>query len=506
MIAAACLCRINVLLLLFLAISAQAAREDVFQLLADGALEEAKDKISRQKVAIIGAGAGGASAAYFLQRYSNYSYDITVFEKNDYIGGRSTTVNVHDNLDWPVEVGASIFVKANANLMAAAQRFGLTLQSIKGSTGTGNEGSQIESSFGIWDGKDFVFSVKSESSWKSTAKILFQYGLAPIKANRLAKRAVDKFLQMYSMDNFPFNDLTKTSTDLGLVEITSEYARKYLLKNKIAELYVDQILQSLTRVNYAQSISTIHGLEALVCLAAEKAVSVEGGNWKIFENMLTSSLADVRIKSTVTEILPQEGKWTVEFMNEAGIKSAGEFDQVIIAAPFGQSNIKAPDLNISNVPYMTLHVTLLATKKRLSTSYFGITTHDTVPTMILTTIPGKDSSHLPPLFNSINIVRFIADTSEYVYKIFSPTALQPKFLDLIFDGADISWSHEKIWNPYPRLNPIEQFTKWKVHEDGIWYLNGMEQFISTMETSSLAGANVAGLIVGSGNKTVVAVP
>lgn len=75
-----------------------------------------------------GAGAGGASAAYYLQKFAannGYDVDITVYEKSSYIGGRSTTVNVYGNPDEPAELGASIFVAVNECLTNATKEFGL---------------------------------------------------------------------------------------------------------------------------------------------------------------------------------------------------------------------------------------------------------------------------------------------------------------------------------------------------------------------------------------------
>ena len=41
---------------------------------------------NKKKVAIIGAGPAGASAAYYLQKEG---YEVTVFEKENFIGGRT---------------------------------------------------------------------------------------------------------------------------------------------------------------------------------------------------------------------------------------------------------------------------------------------------------------------------------------------------------------------------------------------------------------------------------
>ena len=44
----------------------------------------------KQKVAIIGSGIAGLSSAYFLQD----KFDVTLFEKNDYLGGHANTREV----------------------------------------------------------------------------------------------------------------------------------------------------------------------------------------------------------------------------------------------------------------------------------------------------------------------------------------------------------------------------------------------------------------------------
>lgn len=59
-----------------------------------------------KKVAIVGTGMAGMSAAYFLRD----QFDITVFEKNDYIGGHTNTVYVEeDNQKKPIDSGFIVF-------------------------------------------------------------------------------------------------------------------------------------------------------------------------------------------------------------------------------------------------------------------------------------------------------------------------------------------------------------------------------------------------------------
>lgn len=58
------------------------------------------------KIAIIGSGISGLGAAYLV----NAQHDITLYEKNDYIGGHSRTVNIKiDGKTIPVDTGFIVF-------------------------------------------------------------------------------------------------------------------------------------------------------------------------------------------------------------------------------------------------------------------------------------------------------------------------------------------------------------------------------------------------------------
>ena len=54
----------------------------------------------------VGTGIAGMSAAYFLKD----DYEVTVFEKNDYVGGHTNTIEVHDGEKiCPVDTGFMVF-------------------------------------------------------------------------------------------------------------------------------------------------------------------------------------------------------------------------------------------------------------------------------------------------------------------------------------------------------------------------------------------------------------
>lgn len=64
------------------------------------------DGTKMKKLAIVGTGMAGMSAAYFLKD----TYDIRVFEKNDYVGGHTNTVYVEeDGKKLPIDTGFMVF-------------------------------------------------------------------------------------------------------------------------------------------------------------------------------------------------------------------------------------------------------------------------------------------------------------------------------------------------------------------------------------------------------------
>jgi len=63
-------------------------------------------KQKRYKIAIIGSGIAGCTAAYYL----NKKHDITIYEKNNYIGGHVNTIDVEEESKIiPIDTGFIVF-------------------------------------------------------------------------------------------------------------------------------------------------------------------------------------------------------------------------------------------------------------------------------------------------------------------------------------------------------------------------------------------------------------
>ncbi|KAL3453432.1 hypothetical protein BJX65DRAFT_263882 [Aspergillus insuetus] len=485
-----------------------------------------------KRVAIIGAGAAGASTAYSLRKYAEkqgVQLNITVFERADYVGGRSTTVNVFDDPAYPIELGASIFVEVNYNLVNASRDLGL---------GVRNAGyerpHETPEVLGVWDGKEFVFVMEESSSWWNIAKLIWRYGLAPIRTQNLMKSTVNKFLQLYNEPMFPFQSLTAAAASVGLLDATSTPGSTFLTKNSVGEDFAREIIQASTRVNYGQNIPLIHGLETMVCMATDGAVAIEGGNWRIFDGMLKSAGVDLRLNHTVSTITRNADKNTVTLdFSDQRLKRihTADFDEVVIAAPYQYSGLTInPPLEHTpdTIPFQTLHVTLFSSPHRLSWKYFNLNgPSEHTPETILTTLPrGTDLGDTeegvgPAGFWSISTLRTVTTENketQYVYKIFSPLRPTATFIrDILgieqpdstsansnsdysvigdIPKEDVSWFYEKLWHPYPFMYPRVTFED-PILAPSVWYTGGIESFVSTMETSALMGKNVAALIARS---------
>lgn len=509
-------------------------------------LHSASDEIvsspTPHRIAIIGAGAAGASASYHLRKFSKDAQiplNISVFDRNPYVGGRSTTVDAYSDSSQPVELGASIYVSVNKILVDAVNEFNLS--------STNPEFAIVDADtkapgLGFWNGKEFVYTVQGDGYW-DLVKLAWHYGwYSPFRTQQLMKEMVGRFLKLYDEPFFPWGSLSEAVYEIGLSDMTSISGEQYLKEKGVSDKFAGEFVQGATRVNYAQNLANIHAVEAMVCMATDGAMSVGGGNWQIFANMIGTSANQLLLSTEVRSIERQQGgTFNVEAKMQCcdteadhpnELSTSGVFDTIILATPYQFSSIDfSPPLQFvpETVPYVNLHVTLFTSPHRLSPSAFNLPPDQPVPLTVLTTLPesenpapGNTSQAGSPGFFSISTLRHVINPSrpdrpEHLYKIFSPMAVNATFLARILSlpktssateslpvyesgfmrdlpKEDVTWIHRKLWQSYPYEFPRTKFEKLRLN-DGVWYTAGMEGFISTMETSALSGMNVARLIV-----------
>lgn len=259
-------------------------------------------------------------------------------------------------------------------------------------------------------------------------------------------------------------------------------------------------------------------------LATDGAMSIEGGNWQMFAHMIEASGATIHLKTQVNRLKQLDnGRYELSYKTNSDEHSetvlSDEYDEVVLAAPKQFSDIEfatEPRHVPDEIPYVKLHVTLFTSKHTLAPQAFNLPPGQLVPQTVLTTLPSgerhTDSSDGvgSPGFFSISTLRPTMDTRdgkdqlEYLYKIFSHEPVNSTFFANILglapcepeqeiNAEDVSWVYRKVWDSYPYEYPRVTFEELKLDER-LWYTSGIESFISTMETSSLMGMNVAKLI------------
>lgn len=245
--------------------------------------------LPRPRVAIIGGGAGGTSAAYFLRHLADHgdsssslACDVDLFEANAHLGGRSTTIlpfqretegiyedsegkklnsPAHKSLRYPpIELGASIFVSANKNLWKAVQVFNLTLQEGHG----GGASSEEDRGMSIWNGESFVYR-ESSYSWWNLSKMIWRYGFSsPMNTRDTVKATVAKFVKLYGAEfqkRGPYRTIAAFAKGLELHPLAYKTAKEHLKDHGVGDLFIEELVGAATRVNYGQNPSSMQACE-----------------------------------------------------------------------------------------------------------------------------------------------------------------------------------------------------------------------------------------------------
>lgn len=204
------------------------------------------------KVAIVGAGAGGTSSAYFLQQQAKAagrSVDISIFERRDYVGGRSTTFYPFDDERYqPVEAGASVFIAANLNLQKAVKLFKLSAGPFGGDGGSGEA---------IWNGREVVFQDTAGSAGHGTSLVERYGAISLTKVGDLTDAAVQGFLRVYNQSVVAAGPYTTVGSFVNAVsadfrQIAASTATDYFQANGANSLTINELVETATRVNYGQ--------------------------------------------------------------------------------------------------------------------------------------------------------------------------------------------------------------------------------------------------------------
>ncbi|CAM9897021.1 unnamed protein product, partial [Chrysoparadoxa australica] len=204
--------------------------------------------------AVIGAGIGGATAAYYARQ--EIGCHITVFEGSERVGGRASAITLEGGQHDIAEVGASIIYTGNQHLYNLTEKMGLQRLDPPG----GDEGTAL------WDGERVRFML--EGGLLGTAKVLLRYGWSMVSLTRMVKAALVKFNGIYDLqrEGMAFTTPEELWGAVGLQELTTMNITEHLsTRLGPGARVVNEIVYGVNRINYNQGLE-MNALAGVVSL------------------------------------------------------------------------------------------------------------------------------------------------------------------------------------------------------------------------------------------------
>jgi prenylcysteine oxidase / farnesylcysteine lyase len=414
------------------------------------------------KLAVIGAGVGGCSAAYFAQKYLPNT-KVTVFESQQGVGGRILSQKAYGaNL----ELGAAFFNGSNRIILELKNDLELSAQQV-----------EQYGDFMIWDGANIVFR-SNQNGLINNFKIFSKYKSSVLNTIRLLNKAKRKFSNFYLQQEKNPTEIDSLFESAGLKEFTQKTFDILLGEAGINQKFIDETAAPITRTIYSQNadLGGFAGLGALIGVYGYPIYHFDEGNGTLPANLIEKSNAQVNQSQKVTNI---EKTSNDQYMVSVG-KSTEAFDGVIIAAPLELAGIKFEGINFSMwepQKYQPVYTKIM--RGVLDPTFFGLDDDSKMPAIVLTT---KDAD--PIRHCSINKIE--NDESLVTFTSTEPIS------DDLFHGVFKSQSApvlEHQWKAaYPMFKPLTKLPPTKL-DRRVFYVNAIEPAISSMETSALSALN-----------------
>ncbi|XP_072515244.1 prenylcysteine oxidase 1-like isoform X2 [Salminus brasiliensis] len=442
-----------------------------------------------KKIAVIGAGIGGSSAAYFLRQEFGPSVKIDVYEAGT-VGGRTATENVkgHD-----YEIGAAVIHPLNLHLKHFVETLGLSPR------------AEVKTKMAIFNGKELTFE---ESDWfiVNFIRMLWRYGFNSFRKPGWVEGILGKFMSIYQYQKlgYSFSSVEQLLHAVDADKLLNQTLEEAMLADGFSQVFINDIVTPNTRINFGLNAG-LNAFVGVVSLAdgTSGLWTVEGGNKRMSAGLLELSKAEL-IQARVISLKTSPSKsaaanlYEVNYVGDSG-SSHSLYDIVIIATPLhkGLSDISfsgfSPPIP-SHFPGNFQQIVNTLVLGKLNMSYLG--TDQKASDFLMSDILTTDNKALP--FNSLASVGPVKVPQGYalppaseskVWKMFSARPLSEEALGAIFESREGVWV--KPWLAYPSYTPPLRRTPPFVLHDRLFYVNAIEWAASCMEMSAVSARNVA---------------
>ena len=297
------------------------------------------------KIAILGAGATGLTAAYYLTKRN---HDVTIYERDDFVGGHASTFNIEG---FPLEKGYHHWFTSDIDIIKLCKEIGLekTIDWFPSSVGT------------LSGGKIYNFS--------SPLDLLKYTPLSPFNRIRLGLSSLKiRFIKNWAeVENITAVDwLQKNAGEKAFKAFWEP-----MLKGKFGETHYQEV-----------GMAWVWG-KMNTRFASRKGVSKEmlgypSGSFKeVFETLLNKTIsqgANIVMSTPVNKIKVTSNK--LEGIEVGKTNHFKKFDAVISTTPSHIFNMITEGLSddyrkkLSTVPYMSAVLLILVLDRPLSNIYW----------------------------------------------------------------------------------------------------------------------------------------
>lgn len=262
------------------------------------------------KIAIIGSGISGLTAAYYLHP----DHDITLFEANDYIGGHTATVNVTlEGKEYAVDTGFIVYNdRTYPNFIRLMDELGVKRRPTEMSFSVRNDGNGLE-----YNGHSLLtlFAQKRNLFRPSFYRFIGEI----MRFNQLAKEAAKSHSRYSTLGEF-----------LQKHRFSADFCENYILPMGAAIWSSTMADMRQFPLDFFLRFFLNHGL--LDVLNRPQWYVIDGGSSNYIP-ALTEKFADkIRLNSEVTRVI--RGQLGVEVVSK-GVKE--RFDDVIFACHSNQA-------------------------------------------------------------------------------------------------------------------------------------------------------------------------
>lgn len=474
------------------------------------------------RVAIVGAGVAGASAAFHLHELSRSApISITIYDSAYMVGGEVVSVSAPEAPRKVVEAGAPHFFVDDDCLTRGMESTGLRFPYAIPLA--------LPRSVGLWNGQDIAAGPSCDlSAWRDLAPLIARYGISAWRFRRAIASTSESWKRLGA--SRPFDNIGDGLKKAGLGEdIAFGSAETYFRKLGVSPKFLSEFVEPCTRARFSRDLANVSAFSAIMAARNAKENCISEGNARLIERMINLAGADVRLNSTVVEIRNGDTRrYQLSVVSTPLLDPPNtvrtEYDIVILAFPlqYGNINLNVSDL-LGHLKESILasrlaaksHVTHFSTSATISPTFFHPSLNASIPDDLLTT--ARSSNILSTNRSEVCYRRFClpddecdqCDDDNKMYRLVSRRILSD--LDLAhligkplrkgqnLADIDITWVHRQAW---PRAQPVlngdrNGFETGTIEIAPNLFHVGVERGFGSMEMSCRMGRNVARLLTRS---------